>query len=419
MVLNRVPRIVVIGGGFGGLEAAFHLRRRLDNRAEIELISETDTFVFKPNAIYVPFGMDPERLLTSIAEPMRNRGIYFIPGRVDDIDPHRRTVRVDRRVIGWDHLIVATGAGARPVEVPGLAEHANLMGSPDAMLVLRQRFEQVLEAAKSGHRSRVAFLLPPAHGWPVPLYELAFMLETWLTRHGARDAVEIAFATHESTYAAALGRRLGGFIEKEFTRRGIEGRTGFVVAGVEPQRVIARDGEAVPFELLVSVAPQVASTRFPSLPTDARGFITTELATRNVVGHPGVYAIGDAADFPVKQAHLATVQASVAAEQIAASILLEPARETFNPVGMVVLEQLDQGTFVRAPLRATAEPGVVEVAEDDAAYRFGSSPFWRAGKVMMGGYMPWRFRRGAPARTGVPWKGLEVGLGAMARTLAS
>jgi NADH dehydrogenase FAD-containing subunit len=418
MVLHRTPRIVVVGGGFGGLEAAFRLSQRLGNRAEIEVISEDDSFVFRPNAIYVPFGLDPERLRTPVAEPLRSRGIYFIQGRVDDIDPHRRTVRVDRRIIGWDYLIIATGAAGRPAEVDGLGDHANLVGSSDAIVTLRHRFEQLLESARLGRRRRVTFLLPPAVGWPVPLYEIAFMLDTWLTRHGARDAIEMFFLTHESSYAASFGSRLGEFIETEFERRGIHGRRGYRVDRVGPQRVIAGDGDAVPFDLLISMAPQVAAARFPALPSDARGFITTDLATRNVVGHPNVYAIGDAADFPLKQAHLAATQAGVAADQIAASILLEPTRETFEPVGMVVLEQLDRGTFVQAPLRATTRPGEIEVAEDDTAYRVGSSPLWRAGKVMMGGYMPWRFRRGVPARTGVPWRGLEVGLEAMARTLA-
>lgn len=56
------PRIVVAGGGFAGLESAFYLKMRLAERARITLISDQEQFLFKPNTIYIPFGLDPETL---------------------------------------------------------------------------------------------------------------------------------------------------------------------------------------------------------------------------------------------------------------------------------------------------------------------------------------------------------------------
>ncbi len=56
------PKIVILGGGFGGLEAAFYLRWRLAQQADITLVSDRDHFLFKPNTIYIPFGLDPEKL---------------------------------------------------------------------------------------------------------------------------------------------------------------------------------------------------------------------------------------------------------------------------------------------------------------------------------------------------------------------
>ena len=67
--------VVVLGGGFGGLEAAFDLRRLVGKRARITLISDQDHFLFKPNSIYVPFGLDPARLRVPLAGPAARRGI--------------------------------------------------------------------------------------------------------------------------------------------------------------------------------------------------------------------------------------------------------------------------------------------------------------------------------------------------------
>ena len=57
--------------------------------------------------------------------------------------------------------------------------------------------------------------------------------------------------------------------------------------------------------------------RYAALPSDDRGFLATEPATRQVVDHPDIYAPGDAGDFPVKQAFLAFLQADTVAEHIA------------------------------------------------------------------------------------------------------
>ena len=61
MMNGNRPNILVLGGGFGGLETAFYLRMKLEDRANITLVSDRDYFLFKPNTIYIPFGLDPDR----------------------------------------------------------------------------------------------------------------------------------------------------------------------------------------------------------------------------------------------------------------------------------------------------------------------------------------------------------------------
>ncbi|MGH3085563.1 MAG: NAD(P)/FAD-dependent oxidoreductase, partial [Gaiellaceae bacterium] len=68
-------RIVVVGGGFAGLESAFLLRSRLGDRARLTLVSDRDTFLFKPNTIYIPFGGKLDPLLIPLARPAGKRDI--------------------------------------------------------------------------------------------------------------------------------------------------------------------------------------------------------------------------------------------------------------------------------------------------------------------------------------------------------
>ncbi len=413
-------RVLILGGGFGGLETAFDLRLILGDRADITLVSDQDHFLFKPNSIYVPFGLDPERLKVGLAKPTAKRGIRLVHGRAHEIDPDTRRVRVDEQSLDYDQLVIATGSGMRASDIPGLGEHAISMWTPEEMLELRAAFERTLEAAKAGNRQRVVFLIPPNNKCAGPLYEIVLMLETWLRRKGGRDATSITWATYEDGYIQAFGPRLHHLVTGEFLRRGIEGHTGWVVDSVDSKGVEFHNGERLEHDLLVAFPPYIASTPFDGLDADDRGFLTTDLATRRLVDHPEIYAVGDAGDFPVKQAFLAFLQADAAASQIAATILGTEPELSFDPVSMCIMEQFDKATFAKVPLRLTGDPKhPIEVRPDaNGDYRVGSNRVWRMGKKMLGTSVPWRFRHGKPFHAGAFWSGMDAGLKVMSGALS-
>ncbi len=313
--------MVVLGGGFGGLETAFYLRMLVGDRAKITLVSDQRCFLFKPNSIYVPFGLDPDRLRTPLAKPAARKDIELIQARAHEIDVDRRQVLLEGLTLPYDFLVVATGSGMRPAEIPGLAEHAISTWTPVDMLRLRAGFEVLIEAAAHRERRRMLFVVPPNNKCAGPLYEIVLMLDTWLRRRGARENVEIVWSTFEQSYIQAFGPRLHDVVESEFERRDIAGHTGWAVERVEPGTVSYANGEQLGYDVLVAFPPYVASTAFAGLPTDDRGFLETELASRRVVGHPEIFAVGDAGDFPVKQAFLAFLQADAAASHLAAEVL--------------------------------------------------------------------------------------------------
>jgi sulfide:quinone oxidoreductase len=421
MRVNGQPRIVVLGGGFGGLEAAFYLRMRLQDRAHITLVSAEDHFLFKPNTIYIPFGLDPQQLKIPLVPPTRRKHIEFIHDAARDLDPARKTVAVNGQTLSYDYLVVATGAGMRPEEVPGLREHALTIWTPEEMLQLRRTYQTLVTDVQSGAHRRVLFLVPPNNKCSGPLYEMVFMLDTWLRRRQVRDRVDLTWSTYEGGYIQAFGPRLHEVVTAEFARRNIAGFRNFAVESVQDGHVAYRGGEWLAYDLLISFPPYVASTPFVSLPSDGRGFIATDLATRRVPGHPDIFAVGDAGDFPVKQAFLAFLQADAAAEHLAAEILGTAPECSFEPTSMCVMEQFDKATFAQVPLRLTGVADKpVEVRPDrPGLYRVGSSATWRLGKKLLGVYLPWRFAAGEPFHAGLPWKGMEAGLRVMSRLLAA
>jgi sulfide:quinone oxidoreductase len=418
------PRVVVLGGGFGGLETALYLRSRMPDQAEIILVSDKDHFIFKPNTIYIPFGLNPNKLKFGLARPTRRRDIKFVQAKAQEIDPISKHVRLDSYDhsydIFYDYLVVATGAGMRADAVPGLSEFAHTIWTPDEMLRLRARFERLAEQARDGRRQEVLFLAPPNNKHVGPLYEMILMLDTWLRRKKVHDNVELTFSTCEESYVQAFGPKLDELVREEFQRREIVGYNHYAVDSVEHNLVVFRNGERLPFDLLVTFPPHAASTRFNSLPVDERGFILTDTRTTEVVGYSEICAVGDTADFPIKQAQVAVRQADAAAEHLRSQILGTAPQIEFQPTGMFVMEGLDKATFAQASLHMSGNLNVTaEVHSNEAdKYRTGSSPLWALGKMAVGVYLPWRFKAGNPFHSGAPWNGMDAGVKVMSGVLA-
>jgi sulfide:quinone oxidoreductase len=419
--MTAKPQVLVLGGGFAALESAFLLRMRLHDDVDMRLVSDRDHFTFRPNSIYVPFGADPASLLVDLHRPLHRRHIDFVPGAVADVDADARLVTLaDGQRLRYDKLVVATGADTHAEEIPGLAEHAATIWTTDSMLEVRRRFEEIRDAARRGERRRVLFLVPPGNKCSGPLYEIVFMLETWLRREHARDGVDITWSTYEQGFIQAFGPRLHELVSGEFAARGIDGHPREAVTDVRPGEVRYADGGARGYDHLIAFPPYVSAVRYDGLASDERGFVHTDLETRLATGRDDVYVPGDAGDFPIKQAFLAFLEADAVADHIAADVTGQPFRNPFDSVSMCIMEMFDKATFAQVPVEATGDAAVpVRVRPDaDGDYRVGTSPVWRLGKKMLGFSVPMRFAAGEPFHAGRAWQGMEAGIKAMSTMLA-
>ena len=419
-------RVLVLGGGFAGLEAALQLRTKLPERADITLISDKDYFLFKPNTIYVPFGFDLNKLKFRLARPLGRKNIHFIHSPVREVDPVARRVYVIGNEpvsgIAYDFLVVATGAGVRPEEIPGLQQYADTIWTPDQMLKLREALRKLVAMAKDGQGQDVLFLVPPDSSCSGPLYEMAMVLDTWLRRQSVRDKVVITWSTYEQSYIELYGRDLHEVVAGEFTRRGIIGHNGYIVDHIEDGKVAYRDGECLPFDLLISLPPYVASTHLAYLPAGDCGFIPTDPETLQVAGYPEVYAVGDTTDFPVKRVRSALLQADEAACHLSGQVLGRQAPLHANLLYLPMIAQLDGTTFSPVASRLAGSEQSAREAGDNApeVYRRGpaSAHNWRLSKLALSAYLPWRFKYGNPFHTGAPWKGVEANLSSISELLA-
>src|SRR3989304_3671598 len=173
-------RILVIGGSFGGLTAAYELRRRLPRRAcEITVISKERRFIFIPALPWVPIGTKTVADISfDLDRPLKRKGIGFVEAEVRRIDPDQRKVHTDTEAYDYDILLIATGHRSANEVVPGLGPFDgpghSLMSPPEA------------EEARDGW----ARFLGPA-------FDFVFEIHHMLKRKRLRHKVPIVFVPPE------------------------------------------------------------------------------------------------------------------------------------------------------------------------------------------------------------------------------
>lgn len=397
--MSATARIVIIGGGLGGVEAAIYLRECLGDRAHVTLISTKDRFVFRPFLTYVPFGLTPERIQLDLASIAERHDISLLTGHVDGIRPDRKLVSCGAQSIAYDYLVIATGASPVTEPVPGLSR-AHLIWSETDMMHLRSRFLRLAAELRAGGSARLLFLVPPNSAWTGPLYETALMTDTWLYWNEVRSSVEIFLASPEKSYIEAIGPEMHQPVARELDRHAIEGCLGCNAVQVDPDAVYFDDGSKVEYDLLVAGMSHRGNAPQGDLPYDERGFIRTRLLSRQVVDADDIYAVGDVSDYPVKQGYLALLQADAAAEHICARIEGRSPEFVFDPSALWMMEELDQALLAHRSEEESAR-GVVEVER---------VPVGRLRRIQLMGYLPRKSSLGNPLYAGLLWKGTEVGL---------
>ena len=410
---TQAPTIVVVGGGMGGVETTAGLVNRLGDKAKIVLVSETDELALRPFFIYPPFShIFKRRRMTHLGlrKAAASRGIEFQEWHVDEVDPDAGVIRSNGRQQPYDYLILATGAGMRPSDVPGMIENSETIWGFEDSLHLAKAVEQMIARAKRGEQQHVLFNVPENNKCAGPLYEMVFMLETYLRRKGVRDHFRITWTTFEKSFIAAFGPKLNERTTKEFERRGIEALREKPIERVEPNQAIYKDGTTIDFDWMISFPPYIGHTTFDSLPTDERGFIHADPDTWKVRGMENIYVVGDGGDFPVKQAFLALGMAGTVAHNLASEIKGGNGHDAFDPLSMCIMEQLDSGLYAQVPLHLTGDPNhAVEVPEERADdYIVRGSKLWQMGKWGMYMMLALQMGRLRTFHEGPLWNAMEV-----------
>jgi sulfide:quinone oxidoreductase len=313
-------RVLIAGGGVAGLEAAFALQKLAGDRVDVEVLAPEGEFVYRPLAVLEPFRVgDVARFpLHTIVEAAGGRLRH---GRLRAVDADRKAVATGEwEALDFDFLLLALGA----VQAEGVPGALTFGGPQDGPALNR-----LLRRVREGHARRIAFVLPEAAGWPLPLYELALLTRAHATAYGVRG-VEILLVTPEEEPLALFGTPASDALRDLLALQEIELETGVRSLAFDRGRLAVEPGGALEVDAAVSL-PRLEGPRITGVPHDDDRFVPVDDFGR-AEGLDDVYAAGDIVQFPIKQGGLAAQQADAAASAIAAAAGADVQPVPFAPV---------------------------------------------------------------------------------------
>jgi sulfide:quinone oxidoreductase len=301
-------RVVIAGAGVAALETALALHALAEEFVSVELVAPEREFTYRPLAVAEPFRVGEVRRFP-LAALVAGTGAALRPGTVARVDPDEKVVLLeDGQALDYDAFVLALGA--RPREA--VAGALTFRGPEDS-----QELSALLERATEGGLRRIAFAVPAAITWPLPLYELALLTAGYLTDHGTRG-VDVLLVTPEERPLALFGPEASEALRELLEIRGIELHLGTAPIAWHDGLLEVAGLPSIDADAVVAL-PQLVGLALPGLPHDSAGFVPTDAHGR-VPGTADVYAAGDSTQFPMKQGGIATQQADAVAAAIAVDV---------------------------------------------------------------------------------------------------
>lgn len=369
-----MSRVLILGGGFGGVATAHALRTTEGDKPEVILVDRRDAFAV---GFRKTWGLlDPARYAEGLRPlaSLEGAGIHFRRGNVDAILPQERAAVVDGERVEADALVVALGAEHDLDAMPGLRQHALNAYASEAL----QDISRSLHGLKAGKLGIGIFGEP--YACPPAPYEIAYLLQDWF--HGQGGEVSIEVFTPKPMSLPILGEAGCAVIEDRLAERGIAFLPNRRALGVEPGKV-RFSTEVRTYDLLLAVPPHRCPRVVEESGLTQDGWVRPDPGSLET-DFEGVFAIGDLTWIPManekplpKAGVFAEAQGRAAAEHILAGFAGRQPQTAFDGTGGCFLE-IGRGQAVMVEGHFLAEPAPkVSITDPSEAYLQAKHDFER------------------------------------------
>ena len=311
------PKVVILGGGFGGLAAA----RSLAKSADVVLVDRHNFQTFLPLLYQVSTaGLAADHVAYPIRGALRKTDVKFRMGSPISIDHKNQEVKLDSsETLKFDHLVVALGSTTADFGIPGVKEFTLGMKSVHEALNIRaeimRRFEDLCR-----FEDDTQFSISVIGGGPTGVEmagAIAELVRGPLKSDHARSAANIKVRIIEAgdrllpTFSPSLSKRT----KKDLEKLGVEVLVNSPVKLVEHRKVTVADGLSLPSEITIWAAGVKGSDAMAqlNLPVAANRIVVEP--TLQVKNYPNVWALGDIAGALGKDGKPLPMVAPVAIQQ--------------------------------------------------------------------------------------------------------
>jgi NADH:ubiquinone reductase (H+-translocating) len=347
-------RVVILGGGFAGVQAAIELSRVANKNAfDVTLVADQNYFLFTPLLPQVASStVDPRHIAQPIRDLRARREFRFVRSEAQRVDVERKRVRTSEVTLDYDYLVVAPGSRADYFGIPGARENTFNFKSLEDAVVLREHVLDMCEHADhstdAAERARMLTFVIVGGGYTgvelvTELYELLFDYVVKHYRGIAAQDLKLIVLEAGSEVLRGVHPKLALYSMKRLAKKGIEVRVNSPAVRCFEGGVELRGGEKIISDTVVWTAGVRATELVEALPGKhdriGRCIVNQYL---QLEGHPEVFLAGDAAaaatalDAP-RVAPVAIEQGEIAArniDHIEGGGILEPYR--FESRGMLV-----------------------------------------------------------------------------------
>ncbi len=306
-------RILILGGGFGGLYTALQLEKTIARESDVEvtMVNRENFFLFTPMLHEVAAG---DLDLANIVNPFRKmlQRVNLFNGDVERIDLNAKKVIVSHgeehhhHELEYDHLVLGLGSITNFFHLPGLEERALTMKSLGDAIYLRNRMIANLEAADfecfpNQRQSLLTFVV--AGGGFAGVETIASMNDFLRSvirfyPHLSEEMLHVVLVHPGSVILPELGEKLGRYAQKKLAERKVEIRVNTKVVGVFENGVKLSDGTIIESSTLVWTAGTSPHPLLQSLPCKSEKGRILVNEYMEVPDWPGVWALGDCALVP-------------------------------------------------------------------------------------------------------------------------
>ena len=313
---NQVKeRIVVLGGGAGGLELVVKLARKLKRSSETEviLIDKNPTHIWKPLFHEVATGsMNSYHDEASYRMLASKHRFNFLLGMAEHIDLDAKTISlgsindddglemVPNRAVHFDHLVVAVGSLSNDFGIEGVSDFSKQLDSREQAELFQKNFAAQLHRVnameKPDAKLSIAIIGGGATGVELAadMHNVVQRLREFGFEHFSKERLSVSVIEAAPGLLPRLPPRIGASVEQELERIGVRVRTNTMVARVAKDAVYTKDDEAIDADISVWAAGVKAPDWLANsgFPVDRLGRIEVDEAL-NVRGYDNIMAIGD------------------------------------------------------------------------------------------------------------------------------